>query len=107
MRVARGYRYTLCSPHLLLHGGGFFGEHFSDALDLRADSFELFFDVFVATVDVVDAVDDGFAVGDESGEDERGGGAEVAGQDGGGAERSFAADYGAAAFDFNVCAHAD
>ena len=68
---------------------------------------QFFFDVFVAAVDVVDAVDDGLAVGDEGGEDERGGGAQVAGEDGGGAERSFAADDGAAAFDFDVCAHAD
>ena len=60
-----------------LRGGGFLGEHFSDALDLRADAFQLFFNVLVAAVDVVDTIDDGFAVGNQSGNDERGGGAEI------------------------------
>jgi hypothetical protein len=36
---------------------------------LGAYGFQLFFDFFVAAVDVVDAVDDGFAVGDQGGED--------------------------------------
>ena len=40
--------------------------------------------MLVAAVDVVDAVEDGFAVGDEGGEDERGGGAQVGAHDGGG-----------------------
>ncbi len=39
-------------------------KHVADAFDLRAHPFEFFFDFFVAAVDVVDAVDDGFAVGD-------------------------------------------
>ena len=51
----------------LLHCGSFLGEHFADAFDLGADGAELFFDVLVAAVDVVDAVDDGLAIGDESG----------------------------------------
>ncbi len=42
-------------------------EDFADALDFRADAAQFFFNVFVAAVDVVDAVDDGFAVGHESG----------------------------------------
>ena len=91
----------------LLHRSRLLGEHLSDALDLGADGAELFFDVFVAAVYVVDAVDDGFAVGDQGGEDEGGGGAQVAGEHGGGAELSFAADHGAVALDFNVRTHAD
>ena len=48
----------------------FLRKHFTDAFDLGADGAEFFFDVFVAAIDVVDAVDDGFAIGDEGGEDE-------------------------------------
>src|ERR1022692_4329681 len=82
-------------------------KHVADAADLGADGFQLFFDFFVTAVDVVDAVDDGFAIGDEGGEDQRCAGAQVTGQDGGGAERGFATDYGAAAFNLNVGAHAN
>ena len=53
----RGYTSLFC-------GNGFFGEHFADALDLCAYVFQLLFDVLVAAVDVVDAVDDGLAVSD-------------------------------------------
>jgi hypothetical protein len=52
----------------LLYGGGFFGEHFTDALDFCAYALELFLYVFVAAVDVVDAVDDGFAISYERGQ---------------------------------------
>ena len=48
----------------LLHCGRFFREHLSDALDLRSHAPKFFFDVFVPAIDVIDAVDDGFAVGD-------------------------------------------
>ena len=40
------------------------GKHISDSFDLSADGLEFFFDFFVAAVDVVDAVDDGFTVRD-------------------------------------------
>ena len=53
--------------HRSLHRGGFLGEHFADAADLGADSLQLLLDVLVATVDVIDAVDDGLAVGDQRG----------------------------------------
>ena len=36
---------------------------FADALDIRAYSAELFDDALVASIDVVDAVDDGLAAG--------------------------------------------
>ena len=53
------------APRKSLYSGGFFGEHFADAFDLGADGAEFFFDVFVAAIDVVDAVDDGLAIGDQ------------------------------------------
>ena len=56
---------------------------------------------------MIDAIDDGFSIGYQRGENEGGGGTQITGQDGGGAEGSLAADYGAAAFDFDVRAHAD
>jgi hypothetical protein len=39
------------------------GEHVAYAFDLGAYGFQFFFDFFVAAVDVVDAVDNGFAIG--------------------------------------------
>ena len=49
-----------------------FAEDVSHAADLGADTTELFFEVFIAAIEVIDAVEDGFAVSDEGGEDERG-----------------------------------
>ena len=46
-----------------LRGDGLLRKHLSDASDLRADGLELFFDMFVAAIDVVDAVDDCLAIG--------------------------------------------
>ena len=62
--------------------------------------------MLVAAVNVIDAIDDGFSIGHQRGENERGGGAEITGQDGGGAQGSLAADYGATAFNLDVSAHA-
>jgi hypothetical protein len=87
--------------------GLFFAEDVSHAADLGAYAAELLFKVLVATVEVVDAVEDGLAVGDEGGQDERGGGAEVGAHDGGGLELGFAADGGGTAGDGDVGAHAD
>ena len=39
------------------------GQHVSEAADLGSDGFEFLFDFLVAAVEVVDAVDDGLAVG--------------------------------------------
>ena len=56
---------------LAVHDGGLaLGEHFADAFHLSAHGTELFFDALVTAVDVVDAIDDGFAIGDECGENE-------------------------------------
>ena len=87
-------------------GGCLLGEDFADAADLGSYCAQLFFDVFVATVDVIDAIDDGFSVGDQCGEDKRGRGAQVGGEYGGGAQRSLAANYRAASFNFYVRTHA-
>jgi len=54
-----------CEPPLA------FAEDVAHAADLGAYSAELFFEVFVAAVEVVDAVEDGFAIGDQGSEDER------------------------------------
>src|ERR1700687_2383102 len=61
----RSSSVRLCAPLLvgvLFYGCGFFGEHLADAADLGSDAFQLFFNVFIAAVDVVDAIDDGFSV---------------------------------------------
>ena len=70
--------------------------------NLRAYAAELFFHALVATVHVVDAVEDGFAVGDQGCEDESGGGAEVGAHDGGGLELGASADGGGAAANGDV-----
>ena len=63
MVEAAGLRSVTCAALL-------FAEDVSHAADLGAHAAELLFEVLVAAVDVVDAVEDGFAVGDQGGEDE-------------------------------------
>src|SRR5258708_21027479 len=74
---------------------------------MGGDGGKLFYDALVAAIDVVDAVDDGFAAGDQGGEDQAGAGAEVGGLHGGAGKLGGAADYGAAAVNGNVGTHAD
>ena len=81
-------------------------EDVAHAADLGAYAAEFFFEALVAAVEVVDAVEDGFAVGDQGSEDEGGGGAQVGAHDGGGLEVGLAADGGGAAVDGDVGAHA-
>ena len=63
--------------HLITHSasrrwrGRFLREDFADAANLRAHSAQFLFDIFVAAVNVIDAVDDGFAIGDERRQDQR------------------------------------
>src|SRR6267142_1981104 len=78
-----------------------------DAGDVGAYALQLFYYAFVAAIDVVNAVDDGFAVGDQGGEDQAGAGSEVGGLHGGAGKLGGAADYGAAAVNGNVGTHAD
>jgi hypothetical protein len=52
-------------------------EDVSEASDLGAHAAEFLLNLLIAAIDVIDAIKDGFAVGDEGGEDERGGGAKV------------------------------
>src|SRR6202051_2125913 len=87
--------------------GLFLAEDVAHAADLGADSAQLLLESFVAAVHVIDAVEDGLAVGDEGGQDERGGGAQVRAHDGGGLQRRAAAHGGGAAGDGDVRAHAD
>jgi len=60
------------------------------------DGTEFFYDVLVAAIDVIDPVDEGFAVGYQAGQDEGSASAQIAGDDGGAGERRGAAHYGAA-----------
>ena len=53
-------------------GCGSFGEHVADAADFGAQRFEFLFDMLVAAIEVIDAVDDGLAIGDERGEHQLG-----------------------------------
>ena len=52
---------------LLVDGGFTARENLPDAANLRPYAFQLFFDVLVAAIDVIDAIDDGLAVGDQRG----------------------------------------
>ena len=63
---------------------------------------QFFFDALVAAVDVVDAIDDGFALGDQGGQYQRCGSAQIAGLHRRAAERRFAPDHCARSFDLDV-----
>ena len=54
---------------------------FLDALDVRAELAQFFVEMLVAAIDVIDAADLGDAVGFQSREDQRGGGAQIARHD--------------------------
>ena len=82
------------------------GSAFLDAFDVGTESVEFFVDGFVATVDVVYAVDFGGSLGDEAGEDEGGAGAEVTSHDGSGAELVDAVDFHGSAFEGDIGSHA-
>ena len=84
----------------MVWGSGF------DAADLCAEAGEFFVDVFVASVDVVEAVDFGFALCAEACEDEGGAGAEVAGHDWGTGEVGDAFDDGGGSFEGDLGSHA-
>src|SRR5712691_6465131 len=87
-------------------GGSALGQDLADAADLGAYAFEFFFDIFVSAVDVVDAIDDGFAFRDQSGQDQGRGSAQIGSLHGGRAQRCFPAHDGAAAFDLDIGPHA-
>src|SRR5437764_11288630 len=55
--------------------GLFFAEYVAHTADLGADAAEFFFEVLVAAIEVIDAVENGFSVGDEGGEYQGRGGA--------------------------------
>src|SRR5439155_458187 len=63
-------------------GGAFYRKASADALDARPEGRQLLLQRFVAAVEVVDAVDQGLAFGDEAGYDQPRRGAQVGGHDG-------------------------
>ena len=77
-----------------------------EAGDVGAEGGEFFHDALVTTVDVIDAIDDGFAGSNQAGKDETGAGTEVGGLDDRAGEGGGAANDSAAAVDGDVRAHA-
>src|SRR5215472_10319189 len=80
---------------------------FLRASNARPNRRKLFFNALVATVDVVHAVDHGFAFCDEPGQNKRRAGAQVRGENVRAGELCGTVDHGAAAVDRDVRAHAD
>src|SRR5699024_9964877 len=74
--------------------------------NLGAQQLELFLDALVATVDVVDAVDQRLALGHQRGDHQAGGGAQVGGHHGGGLQLRHAGDDGGVALDQDLRTHA-
>ena len=90
-----------------MNSEAFLAEDIPHAPDLRTHTFELLFYPFIATVHVIDTIQNGFAVGYQGRKDKRCGCAEVGTHDCSSGERRRTANSGSAAFDFNVGAHAD
>src|SRR5690606_21169186 len=76
------------------------------ATDLRAQHLQFLFDALVATVYVVDAIDQGVALGDQRRNDQAGRSPQVGGHDRGTLEGLGAGDGGSVAFDLDLRAHA-
>src|SRR5438270_13359426 len=64
-------------PERCAEGGGFYRKALRYALDPGPEGAELFFQRLVAAVKMVNAVDQRFALRDEAGDDEAGGGAQI------------------------------
>ncbi len=79
----------------------------ADALDVRANQRKLFFDAFVAAVDVVNAVDRSRVVRDQRGQHQTGARAQVGSGNRRAAQRRGSGDDGEVAVDGDVRAHAD
>jgi len=62
-----------------------FGENIAYAPNLGTNAFQLLFDIFVTAIDVVYAVNDGFAIGHQRGQHERRRRPQIGGQYGSGA----------------------
>ena len=84
----------------------FSGKELTDAADFRSYPAQLFFDTFVAAIDVIDAINDGLAIGNKSSEYQRSRGTQIAGEYGGSGKRGLAANNRAASFDLDVRSHA-
>ena len=61
----------------LAAGAVSFGQHLANTADLRAYAFEFSFNVFVTAVNVVNAVNNGFAIRHQGGKDQRRGSTQV------------------------------
>src|SRR5262249_41601032 len=92
--------------YMLPAAGGTLRQHLANPPDLRPHATQLLFDVLVTAVDVIHAVDDALAVGNEGRKHQRSRGAQVGSEHCGRAQRSLAANHRAAAFDLDVRAHA-
>jgi hypothetical protein len=66
----RGMEAYCCYQSGTGWGGSPFREDVAHAANFRSDCFQLFFDIFVATVQVIDAVNDCFTVSHQGGEHE-------------------------------------
>ncbi len=76
------------------------------AADLGPDTAKLFFESLVATVEVIDAVENSFPIGDQRSQHQRRGRAQVRAHDGSGLQLRLAAHGGGAAVDSDVRSHA-
>src|SRR5947207_6170317 len=74
----------------------------AEALDPRAEGRELLLERLVAAVQMIDAVDDGLALGGEPGDDQPGRGAQVGRHDGCALQALDAAHHGAVALDRDI-----
>src|SRR5690606_16545443 len=81
------------------------GRPLLDPLDIRADTAQLAHDLLIAAVEMVDAADDGFALGGKPGKDQADAGAQVGGHHRGAAQLFHAGDAGVAAVDLDLRAH--
>src|SRR5262245_59797756 len=72
--------------------GGAFGQDFADAANLCADALELLFNPLIATVDVVNAVENGLAISHEGRDHERCRGAKIGALHRGRTQRGLAAN---------------
>src|SRR5271163_354027 len=86
--------------------GGPLWDERANATDLCSYRAQLLFDSLVTAVDVVHAIDDGFTIGDQRRNNQRGRGPQIAGQYGGAAERSLAVNHSAAPIDLDIRSHA-
>src|SRR5581483_3617289 len=87
-------------------GNGLLGENLSNSSDLRTHAAQLLLDMLVATVNVVDAVHNGLAVGNQRSQHQRSRRPQVGSQHRRRAQGSLPFHDGAVAFDLDIGSHA-